>query len=159
MKKLFTERHGQVKPRVSETLDETTRNALPACCKRTQADGLCRPLVLAIWKACARSFAKHSAAKKSVCTNDKRPACPAIFSRGVPPISDGTRRRIHILIARKRSFVHTKPGVRPFAGRRPQHQRIGPGFPCSTRRQGACPLARLTWLALDSGCATQSPEL
>lgn len=28
MKKLFTERHGQVKPRVSETLDETTRNAL-----------------------------------------------------------------------------------------------------------------------------------
>jgi AbiJ N-terminal domain 4 len=28
MKKLFSERHGQVKPRVSETLDETTRNAL-----------------------------------------------------------------------------------------------------------------------------------
>lgn len=28
MKKLFTERHGQVKPRVSEALDETTRNAL-----------------------------------------------------------------------------------------------------------------------------------
>ncbi len=28
MKKLFTERHGQGKPRVSETLDETTRDAL-----------------------------------------------------------------------------------------------------------------------------------
>ena len=28
MKKLFTERHGQAKPRVSETLDETTRNGL-----------------------------------------------------------------------------------------------------------------------------------
>ena len=28
MKKLFTERHGHVKPRVSEMLDETTRNAL-----------------------------------------------------------------------------------------------------------------------------------
>jgi hypothetical protein len=28
MKKLFTERHGQVKPRVLEVLDETTRNAL-----------------------------------------------------------------------------------------------------------------------------------
>lgn len=30
MKKLFTERHGQVLPRVAEALDEPTRNALLA---------------------------------------------------------------------------------------------------------------------------------